>query len=138
MNLGYKDIPVESLEGDILEVRDYILSLNNFITKCETPMTIAIQGDWGSGKTSIMNMIKKEIGPEVLSVWFNTWQYSQFNMGGMLAVSLLNSIIRAVDGDITLVANVFNVLRNGVGFVAKSGVNFAVETLAGGRRTLEW
>lgn len=131
MHLGYKDRPVESLEGDILEVRDYILSLNNFIMNCETPMTIAIQGDWGSGKTSIMNMIKKEIGSDVMTIWFNTWQYSQFNMGGMLAVSLLNSITKAVDGDATMVANVFNAIRSGVGFVAKTGVNFAVETLAG-------
>ncbi len=131
MNLGYKDRPVESLEGDILEVRDYILSLNNFIMNCETPMTIAIQGDWGSGKTSIMNMIKKEIGSDVMTIWFNTWQYSQFNMGGMLAVSLLNSITKAIDGDATMVANVFNAIRSGVGFVARTGVNFAVETLAG-------
>jgi uridine kinase len=43
-------------------------------------MTIAIQGDWGSGKTSMMNMIQEQLDDRVVSTWFNTWQYSQFNM----------------------------------------------------------
>ncbi len=58
--------------------------------------TISIQGDWGSGKTSMMNMVKEELGDKVLSVWFNTWQYSQFNMGSDLTVSFLGKLIRAL------------------------------------------
>ena len=27
--------------------------------ECDTPTTIAIQGDWGTGKTSMMNMIRE-------------------------------------------------------------------------------
>ena len=56
-------------------------------------MTIAIQGDWGSGKTSMMNMIREQLGDRVITTWFNTWQYSQFNMGDALAVSFLSSLI---------------------------------------------
>ncbi|HHX74914.1 P-loop NTPase fold protein [Candidatus Darwinibacter acetoxidans] len=30
---------------------------SRFICSCSTPMTIAIQGGWGTGKTSMMQMI---------------------------------------------------------------------------------
>ncbi|MCK7529061.1 MAG: KAP family NTPase [Ignavibacteriales bacterium] len=61
---------------------------------CQTPFTIAMQGDSGSGKTSMMNLIKAKIDRDytdrVHTIWFNTWQYSQFDMGHQLPVSLLN------------------------------------------------
>jgi len=131
MNLGYKDIPVESLADDILEVKDYVQSLAKFIVSCQTPMTIAIQGDWGSGKTSIMNMVRREMGADMLTVWFNTWQYSQFNMGGMMSVSLLHNIIKSIDADTSIVSNVYSAIRNGLGVAARSGVSAVVEKIAG-------
>ena len=90
---GFTDKPIENLESDIFEVKQYISGLCDFITGCTTPMTIAIQGDWGSGKTSMMNMIKEQINSKVVSSWFNTWQYSQFNMDDTLTVSLLSRLI---------------------------------------------
>ncbi len=35
--------------------------LTQFICTCDTPMTIAIQGDWGTGKTSAMEIIREKI-----------------------------------------------------------------------------
>jgi predicted KAP-like P-loop ATPase len=58
MLFGLKDIPLESFNDDALEIGDYAKSLSDFIQQCETPLTIALQGDWGSGKTSLMNLIK--------------------------------------------------------------------------------
>ena len=37
-------------------------------------MTITIQGDWRSGKTSMMNMIREQLEKKVITTWFNTWQ----------------------------------------------------------------
>ncbi len=58
-------------------------------------MTVAIQGGWGTGKTSVMNMLSKDLESEadVHVVHFNTWQYSQFDLGDQLATSLLLRII---------------------------------------------
>ena len=75
---GFTD---EAAYKDLFDVQSYVDGLVKFIKNCVTPMTISIQGDWGSGKTSMMNMIRQELGESVFSIWFNTWQYSQFNLG---------------------------------------------------------
>lgn len=91
--LGYTDKPVENLTEDSFGIGTYINGLCQFIVSCDTPMTISIQGDWGSGKTSMMNMIKQQIEDKVYPIWFNTWQYSQFNMGNDLCLSFLENLI---------------------------------------------
>ncbi|MFA7673273.1 MAG: P-loop NTPase fold protein [Clostridia bacterium] len=91
--IGYTDRPVEQLDEDSFGIKTYIDGLCEFIVSCDTPMTISIQGDWGSGKTSMMNMIKKVVDDQVHTIWFNTWQYSQFNMGQELCISFLENLI---------------------------------------------
>lgn len=82
---------------DSLNVQEYIDVLSNFITSCETPMTLAIQGDWGSGKTSMMNMVEKALPKQSCTiVRFNTWQYSQFEMGDDLVLALMEHLLHAV------------------------------------------
>ena len=95
-NIGYTDKPVENNEQDLFGVCIYVDGLSEFIRNCSTPMTISIQGDWGSGKTSMMNMIKEKLGDDVHPIWFNTWQYSQFNMQEELPVSMLCSLLSAL------------------------------------------
>ena len=80
---------------DKFNIQKYINGLASFIKDCEVPMTIAVQGDWGTGKTSIMEMVRKEL-TGVKCVWFNTWQYSQFNMGDQLPLILLSSLLEKI------------------------------------------
>jgi hypothetical protein len=44
-----------------------------------SPLTIGIHGRWGSGKTSLMRMLKKrfEYDEGVKTVWFNAWAYGR-------------------------------------------------------------
>ena len=49
---GFTDKPTSTLNEDAFGVQQYITGLNDFIMECYTPMTIAIQGDWGNGKTT--------------------------------------------------------------------------------------
>ncbi len=90
---GLNDRPISNLSEDIFGVKQYIDGLQNFICHCNTPMTIAIQGSWGTGKTSFMNMIKGEDDERILPVWFNTWQFSQFNLGDSLPITLIDKLI---------------------------------------------
>jgi predicted KAP-like P-loop ATPase len=96
---GYTDSPVSKKDDDTLGIKVYVDSLSDFILKCATPMTIAIQGDWGSGKTSIMSLIKEKISDNVESIWFNTWWFSQFEMQEYLSINLLNHFISKLGGD---------------------------------------
>ena len=93
---GISDIPIKELNDDCFSVSKYVKGLAEYIKICETPTTIAVQGDWGSGKTSMLNMVKVALGAQVKTVWFNTWQYSKFNMDNRLPLSLLQHLYNAL------------------------------------------
>ena len=98
--MGYPDKPVASITEDLFNVEVYVNALCSFIRSCETPMTISIQGDWGSGKTSMMNMMKANLQGAVWPIWFNTWQFSQFDMGNSLAFSMMDVILKGLDCEV--------------------------------------
>lgn len=91
--IGTTDIAAEGISCDLFHIETYIDGLSTFITQCNTPMTVSIQGDWGSGKTSMMNMIKEKISDSVCPIWFNTWQFSQFDMGSSLVFSMMEVLL---------------------------------------------
>lgn len=64
---GVTDLPIEKLADDNLHISNYIEGLSDFIRTCATPMTIALQGDWGTGKTSFMNLVIDHL--EKVSLW---------------------------------------------------------------------
>lgn len=43
----------------------------------QTPLTIGIHGAWGSGKTSLMQMLQKSLNNDIKSLWFNAWEYDK-------------------------------------------------------------
>ena len=100
-DFGLKDIPISRSEDEALGLAEYADALAEFIARCDTPMTVALQGDWGSGKTSLMQLIKEMLPSfsreEIHTVWFNTWQYSQFNMADALGVSMLSRLISELE-----------------------------------------
>ena len=98
MKKGFTDSPAVQ---DSFNISKYINGLVNFIKSCNTPMTIAVQGDWGTGKTSIMTMIKNELKnlKNLNLVWFNTWQFSQFNLGDKLPLTMLNKLVNEVSNN---------------------------------------
>lgn len=48
----------EETRRDTLKLLPYARALRDFILQSDTPMSIGIQGDWGIGKTSMMNMLR--------------------------------------------------------------------------------
>lgn len=74
---GYGDLPATE---DELGFRPAASALAGIITKTEqadTPLTIGIYGPWGSGKTSMMQMILERLNSNCISVWFDAWRYAQ-------------------------------------------------------------
>lgn len=61
------------------------------------PFTIGIFGEWGTGKTSLMRLVEKDLsdtsGDEIITVWFNAWRYEQEEHP---IVPLIGTIVRAV------------------------------------------
>ena len=55
------DIPKKADSQDLFGINKFEKGLNHFIRNADTPITIAIQGEWGSGKTSLMNSLQEAI-----------------------------------------------------------------------------
>ena len=107
LKLGLLDKPIETIAQDTLKLEEHAAALARFIRQCDTAMTIAIQGDWGSGKTSMMRMIEHILshgdGNERIrkTIRINTWELAQFGQSENLPILLLSSLVGelAVDGD---------------------------------------
>lgn len=56
------DIPFHASVNDFGTER-YVNGLIKFIRNSSAPITIALQGEWGSGKTSLMNRLDKVLRP---------------------------------------------------------------------------
>lgn len=89
----------EAATVDLFNINKHLDGLSRFIKACNTPMTISIQGSWGSGKTSIMKMVEHEIEKDVIPVFFNTWQFSQFELGNSLAFSMIKVLLNKLQDE---------------------------------------
>lgn len=130
--LSTSDMPVESLRYDYFGLEKYVLGLAAFVRNCDTPTTIAVQGDWGSGKTSILNMVREELGDEVLPIWFNTWQFSKFSMDDRLTLSLLSNLNMALENAAPEQGDQANELKNLLAALKKPAtrlISYAAEIL---------
>jgi hypothetical protein len=97
-NLGDDD---EARKTDTLNLLPYAEALADFIHECESPMSIGIQGDWGIGRTSLMNMLRghpDEPSSGLLNsrvcktISLDSWPYSQFDQDNNMAVACLYAL----------------------------------------------
>ncbi|MBQ9043907.1 MAG: hypothetical protein IJ111_13975 [Eggerthellaceae bacterium] len=42
----------------------FVKGIAEYVKKCPTPQTIAIKGDWGTGKTSLINLVEEQLRAE--------------------------------------------------------------------------
>ncbi len=99
--MGIRDVPIARTSDDDLELGRYADALGRFVLGCDTPITVGIQGDWGSGKTSIMNLVEEFVKAKgrVLTITVNTWQYAQVSTSETLPLVLLQGLQRKVIKD---------------------------------------
>ena len=73
------DNAISKKEEDQLKVEKYSIALSNFISNSDTPITIGLQGEWGTGKTSLMALLYEDFNQRSIACsWVNTWEYSMF------------------------------------------------------------
>lgn len=103
-DMEQRDIPVERPEQDEFGVGRYVQGLCKFIRSSETPITIALHGEWGSGKTSFMKMMEcclcsSELPEEERydAIWLNTWDLFLENEYGVAVKKLLNSLFSQLE-----------------------------------------
>ena len=76
--IGVIDEPVQPGSTDNLDLKIHSKSLIDFVQQTNTPITVGIQGEWGSGKTSLLNSIYHAYSSESTfkQIWINSWEYS--------------------------------------------------------------
>lgn len=99
------DRPLTLRDGDHLNNYRFAKGLIDFISQAATPITIAIQGGWGSGKTSLINLLgqglrdKTGSGNKSLCVFVNAWEHSLFQAEAgraAIAAGLLEGLIEEI------------------------------------------
>lgn len=74
------DRPIGWKDPDPLGFRDIALGISRFIRNdsTEPPLTMAITGPWGSGKSSLMTLLKEDLARRGFRpVWFNAWHHQK-------------------------------------------------------------
>ena len=88
---------------DDLDISSYHEALVDFIKKTDTPMTIGVQGEWGSGKTSLLNQIWSKLeesnnehqdDENFLQIWVNSWEHSLLCTPEECLLKIVNEIIQ--------------------------------------------
>lgn len=94
------DVPRRPEEADLFGIKKYQDALIKYVQLADTPITIALQGEWGSGKTSLMNLLKYNLcdvdNALYFPVWINTWQYSLLLTPQQAVISILEGIINQI------------------------------------------
>ena len=108
------DVPVftqgnekfRAAKHDTLDTYSYARALGEFIEKCDMPITVGIQGEWGSGKTSLLNMIEVYLkGQEeenkrgkraTCTIKINTWEHSLLRSPEETLLSIIREIIQEI------------------------------------------
>ena len=93
--IGIVDEPNPKGSEDTLDIYRHADALTSFIKNTSTPMTIGVQGEWGSGKTSLINSIYSDFdqNSEIKQIWINSWEYSLLSSPEEALLKIINKII---------------------------------------------
>ena len=139
------DKPRKAGAPDLLGVDDYMHSLIKFIVTCNMPTTIAVQGEWGSGKTSMLNQIRHELCETGINesldkelpyygIWVNTWQYSIMKTREETLMAIISGLTNEISRIIkrkheSQSKAVLSKVTSFFGKVAKAGAKVAVSNI---------
>jgi predicted KAP-like P-loop ATPase len=97
---------------DLLDF-DYLVDVTKKIILNDnlTPSTIGIYGDWGSGKSSLMDMVKVDLSKDkdILCLKFNGWLFEGYEDA---KVALIGSILDEIGKRRNLTAKAKRILKN--------------------------
>lgn len=84
MNSLYNnDLPITDVTDDKLDREEFAKNLAKAVTNLptyESSFTIGLIGEWGSGKTSILNLFEKNINSDkIILIKFNPWNFTEMN-----------------------------------------------------------
>lgn len=128
------DIP-SGYEVNDFGTERYVNGLIKFIERSSSPITIALQGEWGSGKTSLMNKLRESLcgmGRPFLGISVNTWEYSMLATPEVAVLKILEYLIKALSADDPKPNSKFRKIASIAGFLTVRGGLSALNVATGG------
>lgn len=131
----YKDdYPISILDHDELNRKKFVESLAQAILNYDNErcLTISLMGKWGSGKTSIINMVEdywKESKEDNIIVHFNPWYFS--NRDNLL-FQFFDTLSHISDKDLTDYVNMDNLKKLGKSLINMTSfsLNFGLASVS--------
>lgn len=76
-NIGVSDRPLQWDDKDATGLRALARGISLFLRNTNTglPLVVAVNGRWGSGKSSLMNLLRANMRSAAQTVWFNAWHH---------------------------------------------------------------
>lgn len=128
------DVPRKHTQEDLFGIQVYQDALIEYVQLTDTPITIALQGEWGSGKTSLMNLMRYNLcdkeGAQYYPIWINTWQYSLMKTPSQAILSILEGIINQL-GTINPDKQKWNESKKKIGGILKKMATVGTKIAAG-------
>ena len=96
------DVPKDATQEDLLNSEGFTDGLIDYIEHADSPLSISLNGEWGSGKTSTMNTIKSKLcegdNAKFYGIWVNTWQFSLLDSSSapQAVIRILQSIVNQI------------------------------------------
>jgi hypothetical protein len=84
--MSHSDRAIERLEDDWLDRRRAVEALFDVLhdDTTTTPLVVGVYGGWGTGKTSVLNMLRCRleatsagVSTRALALWFDAWRYAR-------------------------------------------------------------
>ncbi|MBQ9274407.1 MAG: hypothetical protein IJ228_06285 [Succinivibrio sp.] len=100
MILDLRDVPITDESKDCLSSAELPQKLCEHICNSTLPQAVAVQGDWGCGKTSLMRRVMaqlrgrttKEGCPEYICVWLDMWKYATLKDPQRIVLSFIEDL----------------------------------------------
>ena len=92
------DMPLNQSANDF-GTEQYVQGLVQFISNSAAPITIALQGEWGSGKTSLINRLYNDLcadDKDFIGIKINTWEYSMLATPEETVVKIIAQLVREI------------------------------------------
>ncbi len=128
------DLPFNENVNDFGTER-YVNGLIKFIENSSAPITIALQGEWGSGKTSLMTRLERSLcsAPEsqFIGIEINTWEYSMMSSPEATVYKILAQLVQELTKDDPTSKKTFKGFLRGAGNFLYRGARESLKTIPG-------
>jgi ABC-type dipeptide/oligopeptide/nickel transport system ATPase subunit len=133
----FSDEPISRAEEDELSIFASARAMVELIESTTSPLSISIQGEWGSGKTTLMRLVESALAerPGVRTIHVDSWEYSlgasTTKLAEQITMSIISEITKAANSDRNLAA----IAREAQNFLAK-GAALVVSVQGGDGATI--